>query len=54
MNVTAFNSKIGYENSVKIAKLAFKEDLSLKQAALKLGFLSEDEIDKILDPKNMI
>ncbi len=54
MNVTAFNSKIGYENSVKVAELAFKEDISLKQAALRLGFLSESEIDKILDPKNMI
>lgn len=54
MNVTAFNSKIGYENSVKIARLAFKEDISLKGAALKLGFLSEKEIDEILNPKNMI
>ena len=54
MNVTAFNSKIGYENSVKIAQLAFKEDISLKQAALTLGLLSEKEIDEILDPKNMI
>lgn len=54
MNVTAFNSKIGYENSVKIAKLAFKENISLKQAAIELGFLSESEIDEILDPKNMI
>ncbi len=54
MNVTAFNSKIGYENSVNVAKLAFKEGVSLKQAALRLGFLSEEEIDKILDPKNMV
>lgn len=54
MNVTAFNSKIGYENSVKIAQFAFRENISLKKAALRLGFLSENEIDKILDPKNMI
>ncbi len=54
MNVTAFNSKIGYENSVKIAQLAFEEGISLKQAALKLKMLPEDEVDEILNPENMI
>lgn len=54
MSVTALNSVIGYDKSSKIAQKAYHEDISIKQAALELGFLSEDQIDKILNPYDMI
>lgn len=54
MSVTALNSVIGYDKSSKIAQKAYREDISIKQAALELGFLSEDQIDKILNPYDMI
>lgn len=54
MSVTALNSVIGYDKSSKIAQKAYREDISLKQAALELGFLNEDQIDKILNPYDMI
>lgn len=54
MLVTALNQHIGYDKAAKIAKTAFKENLSLKQAALQLGFLTEAEFDQWVDPKTMI
>ncbi len=54
MNVTAFNSIIGYDKSAKIAQTAYLDNISLKQAALKLGFLNESDIDDILNPYKMI
>lgn len=48
MLVTALNPVIGYDKAAQIAKLAFKEDISLKAAALKLQFLSADEFDKAI------
>lgn len=54
MNVTAFNLVVGYDKSAKIAQKAFKENISLKKAALDLGFLTEKEIDDILNPYKMI
>ena len=54
MSVTALNSVIGYDKSSKIAQKAYREDISIKQAALELGFLNEDQIDKILNPYDMI
>jgi len=54
MLVTALNPIIGYENAAKIAKLAHREELSLKQAAVKLGLLSETEFDTIVRPENMV
>ena len=54
MLVTALNKYIGYENAAKIAKIAFKENLTLKEAALKLNLVSEKEFDRIVDPKKMI
>ena len=53
MLVTALNPHIGYENSAKIAKNAHKKNISLKQSAISLGLLSEDEFDKIIDPLKM-
>ena len=54
MLVTALNKYIGYDNAAKIAKLAFSNNLTLKEAALKLSLVSEKEFDKIVDPKKMI
>ena len=54
MLVTALNNTIGYDNSAKIAKKAFIENLTLKEAALKLKLISEKDFDKIVDPKKMI
>ncbi|SFD03005.1 fumarase, class II [Bacillus sp. 491mf] len=54
MLVTALNPHIGYENAAKIAKYAHKEGLTLKEAALQSGLLTEDQFDEIVDPKKMI
>ena len=54
MLVTALNPKIGYDKSAEIAKLAYKQDTSLKEAAIKLGYLSEKEFDELIEPKKMI
>ncbi len=54
MTVTALNPHIGYENAAKVAKTAYRENISLKAAAVKLGFLSEDEFDKIFDFEKMV
>lgn len=54
MLVTALTPVIGYDKASKIAHYAFEHDLSLKQAALKLGYVSEQEFDKIVDPRKMI
>ncbi|MFB5676114.1 class II fumarate hydratase [Paenibacillus terreus] len=54
MLVTALNPYIGYENAAKIAKLAHAEGLSLKEAALKTGLLTEEQFDQYVDPAKMI
>ncbi len=54
MLVTALNGIIGYENSAKCAHLAFKENLSLKEACLKLGLLTEEQFDSAVRPEKMI
>ena len=54
MLVTVLNKHIGYDNSAKIAKKAYIENISLKEAALKLDLISEKQFDKIVDPKKMI
>ena len=53
MLVTALNPHIGYENA-KIAKHAHKEGLTLKEATLQSGLLTEEQFDEIVDPKKMI
>ena len=53
MLVTALNPKIGYEKASKIAKKAFNEGISLKQAAIKLKYLKSSEFDEIIDPLKM-
>ncbi len=54
MLVTALNPHIGYENAAKVAKLAYSENISLKEACLKLGLLSEKEFDKVFIPEKMV
>lgn len=53
MLVTALNPYIGYENAAKTAKLAFKENISLKEACVKLGFLTEERFDEVFKPEDM-
>jgi len=54
MLVTALNTHIGYENAAKIAKKAHKEHLTLRQAALDLGLLTNEQFDQWVDPLKMI
>ena len=54
MLITALNPKIGYEKSAEIAKKAFKEKITLREATITLGYLSEKEFDNLVDPKKMI
>src|SRR5712672_3098393 len=54
MLVTALSPVIGYDESSKIAHYALDNDLSLKQAALKLGFVTEEEFDRVVDPAKMV
>jgi fumarate hydratase, class II len=54
MLVTALSPVIGYDNASKIAHYAMDNDLTLKAAALKLGFVTEAEFDRVVDPKKMV
>ncbi len=54
MLVTALSPHIGYDNAAKIAKTAFDEGISLKQAALKLGLLTAEQFDRYVVPENMV
>lgn len=54
MLVTALNPHIGYEKAAEIAKLAHKEGLSLKEAALKTGYVTEEQYEEWVDPRKMI
>jgi fumarate hydratase class II len=54
MLVTALNPHIGYDNAAKIAKTAYKDGTSLKEAALKLELLTEEQFDKWVVPENMV
>jgi fumarate hydratase class II len=53
MLVTALNPHIGYEKAAKISLTAYREDISLRQAALKLGFLTEAQFDEWVRPEEM-
>jgi fumarate hydratase class II len=54
MLVTALSPVIGYDKASKMAHYALDNDLTLKQAALKLGFVTEDEFDRVVDPAKMV
>ncbi|MBU5465605.1 class II fumarate hydratase [Virgibacillus sp. MSJ-26] len=53
MLVTALNPHIGYENAAKIAKTAFENNSTLKETAVELGLLTEEQFDEYVDPKEM-
>jgi fumarate hydratase, class II len=53
MLVTALNPHIGYEKSAKISLTAYREDISLREAALKLGFLTAEQFDEWVRPEDM-
>ena len=53
MNVTALNPHIGYEKAAEIALKAHREDLTLKEAAMQLGYLSEEDFDRWVRPEDM-
>lgn len=54
MLATALNKEIGYDQASKVVRKAYQENSSLKQAALELNVLSEEQFDRIVDPKKMI
>ena len=54
MLVTALNPYIGYENAAKTAKKAYKEGISLKEACVELGFLTEEKFDEVFHPELMV
>src|SRR5271170_1904567 len=54
MLVTALSPVIGYDKASQIAHFAMDNDLTLKQSALKLGFVTEDEFNRVVDPKKMV
>ncbi len=54
MLVTALNTHIGYDNAAKIAKKAYKDNKTLKQVAIELGFLTDKEFDKKVVPAKMV
>lgn len=53
MLVTALNPYIGYENAAKTAKKAYKDNISLKEACVALGFLTEEKFDEVFHPEQM-
>ena len=54
MLVTSLNPHIGYENAAKVSKLAYKENITLKEAAVKLGLLTAEQFDQYVDPSRMV
>jgi fumarate hydratase class II len=53
MLVTALNPHIGYEKSAQISLKAYREELTLREAALRLGFLTEKQFDEWVRPEDM-
>jgi fumarate hydratase class II len=54
MLVTALNPHIGYDKSAQIAKKAYTEGLTLREAALDLGYLTDEQFDQWVRPENML
>ena len=54
MLVTALNPVIGYENAAKVAKTAYKEGKTLKQVAVELQLVTEEQFDAVVRPENMV
>ena len=54
MLVTALNPYIGYDNAAKTAKLAYRENISLREACVRLGFLTPEKFDAVFKPEDMV
>jgi len=54
MLVTALNPYIGYEKAAAVAGKAYREGLSLREACVGLGYMSEEEFDKVFHPETMV
>jgi fumarate hydratase class II len=54
MLVTALNPHIGYDNAAKVAKKAYAENKTLRQAAIELDLLTGEKFDQVVRPENMI
>ena len=54
MLVTALNPYIGYDNAAKTAKKAYKDNISLKEACVELGFLTAEKFDEVFHPEEMV
>jgi fumarate hydratase class II len=54
MIATALNTAIGYDKAAQIVRLAYTEDMSLKEAAARLGFLKAEEFDRLIDLQKMV
>ncbi|MBO4419521.1 MAG: class II fumarate hydratase, partial [Oscillospiraceae bacterium] len=54
MLVTALNPHIGYENAARVAQLAHREKLTLREACLRLGFLTAEQFDAVFRPEEMV
>ena len=54
MTVTALNPIIGYENAAETAKLAYTDNISLRDACMKLGFLTAEQFDAVFHPEEMV
>ena len=54
MLVTALNPVIGYENSAKVAKTAYKENKTLKQVSVELGLVTAEQFDEVVKPEKMV
>jgi len=54
MLVTALNPSIGYDNAAKVAKLAHKKGLTLREAALELKLITGEEFDRVVRPEKMV
>ena len=54
MLVTCLSPRIGYENAAKTAKKAYAENITLKEACVELGFLSEEEFERVFHPEDMV
>jgi fumarate hydratase class II len=54
MLVTCLNPHIGYENAARVAKLAYADGMTLRQACLTLGYLDAETFDRVFKPENMV
>jgi fumarate hydratase class II len=54
MTVTALNPYIGYENAARVAKLAHAENITLREACLRLGYLPPERFDEVFCPEKMV